>query len=486
MKLAENVKAVCREAFASLHGVGTKRIRRVSLLMAQGTTPKDKRGKHNNHHFISDACRQKVDDHIRKFPFRVSHYAGHGNKRRYLSSELNILTMYTMFLEDFCPKHSELYKEAGEDPQKLDCEVKYRFYYDHYRANFNYGFGRPDSDLCTICAELKTSIKLEKSSAPRRLLKNKLALHKSKAKVFYSKLLVKGKLAVEREDTECLCFDFKQNMPFPHIATGDVFYIRQLWLFVFGIHSSKTGKCRLYTWPETQAKRGVNEVVSSLNDYITKYVDEKIRNLYIFTDGCRGQNHNNTMVQYLHSLVISGRFDFIQHQLPMRGHSYLPCDREFGRIELRQRRRDHVELYTGWNEMLEERNELTRMAGTDMRDYRSHLQGFYKKSTKGWRVTFNKVFQFDTHHKFEIKASENMNGNILQCYKLIKPGALTITLPVAPLYREQLGVNPKKLKDVRGLAKYLETVARDFIGQLKEAGTAPEDDDNASDYGDGE
>ena len=83
-------------------------------------------------------------------------------------------------------------------------------------------------------------------------------------------------------------------MPFPHFPTGDVFYLRQLWLFVFGIHSAKTGKGKMYTWPETQGKRGVNEVVSCLSHYISHHIPATVRTLHVFTDGCRGQNqpHN--------------------------------------------------------------------------------------------------------------------------------------------------------------------------------------------------
>ena len=57
-------------------------------------------------------------------------------------------------------------------------------------------------------------------------------------------------------------------MPYPRIATGDVFLLQKLWLLVFGIYFAKTGKSRIYTWPETNANRGVNEVVSCLDDYI--------------------------------------------------------------------------------------------------------------------------------------------------------------------------------------------------------------------------
>ena len=90
-----------------------------------------------------------------------------------------------------------------------------------------------------------------------------------------------------------------ENMPFPHLPTGDVFYLRLLWLFVFGVNSAKTGKSKMYTWPETQAKRGVNEVVSCLSHYMHSSVPYNVRTLYVFIYGCRRQNQNHTMVNYL-------------------------------------------------------------------------------------------------------------------------------------------------------------------------------------------
>ena len=70
-----------------------------------------------------------------------------------------------------------------------------------------------------------------------------------KAKLFYAKLKELMQVARERDDTECICFDFKQNMPFPHLPTGGVFYLRQMWLFEFGVNSAKTGKSKMYTCP---------------------------------------------------------------------------------------------------------------------------------------------------------------------------------------------------------------------------------------------
>ena len=85
------------EGFASLHGIGVKRVGRVAQLTAHGTTPNDKRGKHRKQDTESDDIRLKIDDHISNFPYQVSHYGGHRSKRRYLSADLNVLRMYTMF-----------------------------------------------------------------------------------------------------------------------------------------------------------------------------------------------------------------------------------------------------------------------------------------------------------------------------------------------------------------------------------------------------
>ena len=147
VKHGEVEKVVCTECSASIHGIGTKRVRRIAEQFTQGLTPKDNRGRHENNRKLSGEIQEKVDDHLRSFPYRVSHYGGHGNKRRYLSSELSVLRMYNLFIEKFYPGHYAEIK-AGKDPQKLDCEVKYRYYHNYYKVYFNYGFGRPKTDIC--------------------------------------------------------------------------------------------------------------------------------------------------------------------------------------------------------------------------------------------------------------------------------------------------------------------------------------------------
>ena len=155
---------VCREAYASLHGVGTFRIRRIAKAVGDGVVPQDKRGCHNNRpRAISDETKMKIDVHIRQYPYEVSHYGRNRTKKRYLRPDLSVRKMYVMFVEKEFP---EAYKQIAEDnlqPEKIDCVVSYEYYFRYFKENFNYGFGQPRTDVCGKCEEMKVKIRCEKN-----------------------------------------------------------------------------------------------------------------------------------------------------------------------------------------------------------------------------------------------------------------------------------------------------------------------------------
>ena len=66
---------MCREAYASLHGIGVSRLRRIARAVAKFETPQDNRGRHNiRPRAITEELKSKIYDHITKFPFKESHY----------------------------------------------------------------------------------------------------------------------------------------------------------------------------------------------------------------------------------------------------------------------------------------------------------------------------------------------------------------------------------------------------------------------------
>ena len=79
------------------------------------------------------------------------------------------------------------------------------------------------------------------------------------------------------------------------------------------------------------------EVVSCLDHYLTTTLHD-VDSLMLFSDSCPGQNKNSIVMHYLFSLVRMGKFKLIRHFFPLRGHSFLPCDRDFAKTETKKRK----------------------------------------------------------------------------------------------------------------------------------------------------
>lgn len=118
----------------------------------------------------------------------------------------------------------------------MKCDVRYHLFLRHFKKNFNYKFGFPRKYIYVTCSELEKSIELEKSPALKREHIHELEVHKIKVKKCYAELDEMTKIAKENVEVDVLCFDFKQNMTFPHLQTSDVFYMRQLWLYVLSMY----------------------------------------------------------------------------------------------------------------------------------------------------------------------------------------------------------------------------------------------------------
>lgn len=177
--------AVCREAYGSLHGIGARRIRRITKAVRNGETPRDNRGCHNNRpRAISEDLKAKIDEHVRQFLYEVSHYGRNRTKKRYLNQELSVRKMYTMFVEKEFPEAFKQISEKGMQPEKIECDIAYDYYLHYFKEVFNYGFSRPRVDVCGICEELKVKIRTEKNRDIRKRLE--LKLHKTKAGAFYA------------------------------------------------------------------------------------------------------------------------------------------------------------------------------------------------------------------------------------------------------------------------------------------------------------
>lgn len=459
--------SVCRTAFHNLHGENEGRIKRLAGLKSENAAPTDGRGKHHNRpNAYSDEKLNLIEDHIKSFPRYQTHY--NSKITYYLASGLSVAKMHRLFLGKHFPCCLEMVTKNGCDQDKVCC-IPIHVYRNYYIENFNYKFGRPKTDVCNQCEELNCLLKTKTLPNEIKAVENRLKLHKTMANAFYSNLN-KTQERVEKEpNVECLVFDFMQHVPVPHLPVNEVFYLRQMWVYTFGIHHYFKGgnKDYFFMWAECDAKHGANEVISCLKHFIETKVGEQCDTLVLFSDGCTGQNRNHTMVRYLMTLVNSSRFKSVQQFFPTRGHSFMPCDRDFAKLGRLKKKKERAAVPGEWVELFSERNNVITFPEITFYDFTTHFAPFFKKAVKSQGDTFT-ITKYKrilyTKGKNCVSVSMTSNSNVWIAFNLLKRDCSftdsRLTKPKMPedrLYRYpfSVAVKPEKIKDIKKLYQYL-------------------------------
>ena len=116
-----------------------------------------------------------------------------------------------------------------------------------------------------ICDLLKVAIDSAQTNDERDKLQMELATHQEKAPQGYQSLRLDSEKSKGDADSLVLTFDLQQNLPVPTLTHGAMFYMRQLWVYNFGIHDcSGSGSAVMCVWNECIAGRGSNEIISYL------------------------------------------------------------------------------------------------------------------------------------------------------------------------------------------------------------------------------
>lgn len=138
-------------------------------------------------------------------------------------------------------------------------------------------------------------------------------------------------ITLKRAGSEALVmtFDMMQNSPVPTMTHSSMYYLRQLYVLVLGIHQTTDDAAYLYVWNESTAGRGPDEIASCLRQHVSSRVKDT-RYLICYSDSC----FKNFLVMCLwNTLINEKKFDRIDHKFLVRGHTYLPNDRDFGQIQ---------------------------------------------------------------------------------------------------------------------------------------------------------
>lgn len=200
---------------------------------------------------ISECARSDVIQHIQSFPRYTSHYSRSENPNtRYLSADLNIRKMYS------------LYKELCE--AKNATPVKESYYRTVFNTEFNLRFHHPHSDTCNNCDKLNNFITHATDKNEQLKYTTELELHQRRAQKAVDSKITDIKYSQEVENTITICFDLQKTLPTPLLTTNKAYYLRQLWTYNFCIVNLTTGISNMFVWDESVASRGSQEIGSCL------------------------------------------------------------------------------------------------------------------------------------------------------------------------------------------------------------------------------
>lgn len=351
-----------------------------------------------------------------------------------------------------------LWKELREKKNKPVVCVQ--TFTNVFYSFFNLGFGNPKTDVCSTCQKFDQDIEAGGLAGEEGVHKKKL--HELEAAKFYRKLNQSGL----KRNVLCASFDLQQNMPLPRSNVGEAYYKRQLWLYNFGIiiHKTKVKKeatqsrknVFLYSWLENEGGRGSNEICSAVFNFLRRIRKRcelrKYTNLHLYCDSCPGQNKNKTLLaallQYVNSRLCV--FKRVIVTFPVVGHSYLPADRVFGRIEKEFRKRSEIINPNGYYSILEKHGNLKRYNRDWYHyDYKTMADSLINSNNCGLRDT--RRWMFEKNSK-EVKLSESFDGN-WKTFRILKKQVVNLGIRKPKLLPPQTHVTAEKKKDVEQLLK---------------------------------
>lgn len=374
---------VCKQFFIAAFGISKCRVQTILKVLKDGNVPKENRG--GNRYLNKNVeKKQKIRAFLNSLPASESHYNRSKSCRVYLSCELSLESLYKRFNSTY------------PDFRASKSMFKRIFYTD-----FNIGFSSPASDVCGTCINLKNTIK--QNTENKATLITELRMHKLRANAYY-------KLLNETPDKSVtFCFDLQQVHPLPKTPIQDAFYLRQISFYAFCCVDVKSRAPFFYTWCENQGGRGSVEIGSALLTHLRSIDLENVEIVRLFCDGCSGQNKNAHIVHiltyWLQNESPNGVKELILH-FPVRGHSYLPADRVFGRVEKQLKKLVVISNPEGYNSVYSNVGEV-KILGTDWRLY----------DIKKLQQVYNKVPGIKDFKKISIQKFRSTNDSCAVKYK---------------------------------------------------------------------
>lgn len=330
-------------------------------------------------------------------------------------------------------------------------KVSYSFFWTVFNHDFNLGFGNPRVDTCTTCENLQNRLKISNlNTKEKERYMSEKRIHRLRYESFYQLL------RESRHSSFTLVFDLQAVHYLPKLTIQETYYSRQLALYNLGMCCLNSNKNYSYTWLECESARGANEICSALINLLERLQDtdefKSAKKLRLFCDGCGGQNKNNIVLGALQHWLSSKKFfDDIELVFPVRGHSYLPCDRLFGRISKELRRMDTIYFPQEYHAVFSRHVDQVFVLGEHwcVRDFRSMTRATFKplksiQQCKRLLISLKEVEVWVTPELF-------YRSNTGYRQSLLQKGKSWDSILAADIVPPRRQIDHRKIKDIHGL-----------------------------------
>lgn len=296
--------------------------------------------KHIPSNKISEEIRNRIRDHISKFPTYSSHYSRERSAKKYLGNHLNISRMYNLYREE-CEENNLPENQIGKE----------WLYSEIFNYEFNYSFKLPSNDTCDLCDKLKVQLQEAGSMETRHSLQEEYDKHLKDAQTRYQ-LKSEDKNRSRTSKTEkVVMIDLEKCLPTPELTNSQSFYSLKLWTFNLVIHDATSQISYCMMWDESVAGRGGNEIASCLLKFIhINDIPDSLEELTIWSDNCPSQNRNLLVIMcYFWMLKLKPNLKQINHKFLARGHTHLEADTDHSMIERERKKCPQFKIVTPWD-----------------------------------------------------------------------------------------------------------------------------------------
>jgi hypothetical protein len=162
--------------------------------------------------------------------------------------------------------------------------------------------------------------------------------------------------------------------------------------------------------------KGVNGTLSPVLDAIKK-LNRGEKHLKLTCDNCRGQNKNNTTIQFLLYLIICGYYETIELNFMIPGHTKFSPDRNFGMIKKKywksttERIDDFVKVVEESSPAGLNKTQLYKNGhGFQYLDIKGGLEKYYQKLPN---IAKYRHFLFSADNLGVVKVQEEVSGDFI-------------------------------------------------------------------------